>query len=313
MAFIHGKKTAVFLGEYDFSPVATEVSISASANPVDVTTFADAGAANLKAYGQGLSEGTFSISGMWATADLDPDDGGHRATIGSADKILGDWEAAGSTIPVALAKSTVANTLFPNGIQILDLTPVTMISGLIQSWNVTSPVDGVVALDAELLGNATSATATTSNKVGGTPKYGVSICHSYVDDTLTDTASSPFTWNGADDTVKKSSVVEVGTDAHDFGALVQIHVLDNTLDVACSIEAHHGTSGTVADWGADFWPTGAGALAARSIGSKAVAYNPGVGGTDGHWAISITPETTPTAGGEISIFAAVSIFAVALL
>jgi len=301
MAFIHGKKTAVFLGEYDFSPVLREASVTASANPVDVTTFADAGSANLKVYGQGLSDGSISISGMWSNSDLDPDVDASRTAV-APDEQVKAWEFAGTEFPCLIARNTTATTAAPSGILVPDLTPCTMITGLVESWNASSPVNDVVALDAEIMGASTS-----TNVVGGTPMLGYSICHNYADSDNTTATSTPLVWN-SESGAKTTSWVQVsGTNANDYGAVISVHVLDNTMDQNVAITIQHNTAdpGTPAEFGTDLlWPT-SGRLVAGAIGSKSVAYNPGTNNTDGYWRLTCTPAAS--ASGELSIIAAVCI------
>ena len=308
MAFIHGKKTAVFMGPYDFSGHIRQVGISASTNPIDTTTFANAGANNLKSWTSGLRDGSISIGGMWSLSDLEADDGAHRPPV-AADQQIKTWQEAGTEFPVLVPKNTTANVNAPNGFLVPNGSPAAMITGLIQEYSVSSPVDDIVALDAEVMGASTSA-----NVVGGTPTQGYTLCHNYCDGTLINTISTPFVWDGAATTARTSTLVEVSTaDDHDFGAVIHVHVLDNTLDAPASIVVSHSTGVGAAEFGTDLlWPTAA-PLAARTVGAKSVAFNPGPNDTDGHWQLTVTPTATPTAGGEISIIAAVSILSTALL
>ena len=300
MAFTHGKKTAVFYGPYDWSPAFREVSTSASSNPIDVTTFADAGANNLKAYGAGLRDGTVTLGGLWSgTLDLDPDQGAAR-TIAAPDVLVKTWNDAGTEQPVTVVKTTTANTLAPNGYLVPDNTPAQILNALVQSWDTTAPVDDVVSLDVELMG-----TKSTDNDIGSIPVLAKTICHNYCDGTTGDTVSTPFVWSAVGTAANSAWVQVNAANNHDYGAVICVHVLDNTVPSAITLDVQiqHGEDGaTGVEFGTNLLWT---ALSFDTVDSKIVAFNPGTGGTDGYWRISVTPSGSTT--GELSIIASVAI------
>lgn len=303
--FKHGKKTAVFYGEYDWSPVFTTANTTASTDPIDVTTFADAGANNLKSYGAGDRMGTASLSGMYTgrSLDLDPDQGAAR-TAAEPDELVKTWNDAGTDKPITVARNTTATTAAPNGFLVPNDTSAYVMNGIVSSWDVSSPVSDVVSMDLELQG-----TASSSNVIGGIPLPAKTIAHNYCDGTLTDTVSTTLVWNGVS-TATQTDWVEVGANDNDYGAVICVHVLDNTVTGGTlSIVIQHATAGTgqgagtaTAEFGTDLLWT---ALAADTLGSKIVAYNPGANNTEGFWRLLVTPSAVVS--GELSVLASVSI------
>jgi hypothetical protein len=153
---------------------------------------------------------------------------------------------------------------------------------------------------------------------------GVTIEHGYVDGTTTNTTSTELVWNSsgaaASTTWVKAGVDNLnGGDAsgnnNDFGAVITIHVHDNTVvgdglaaDGDLTITIQHATDGAgtgAAEFGTDLlWPA-ASKLTNQTLGSKQVAANPGTDNTEGWWRLTATPTGVST--GELSVLCSVAI------
>lgn len=124
--FVHGKNVAVNLGSYNLTPYFNSMSQSRDVGTAETTAF---GSAN-RTYVVGMKEGMVSLEGMF--------DG----TANAVDEVLANvlGAATGSTMTVLHGGTTVGRTcvvLVPNE----------------TSYEVSSPVDEIVATSAEFQAN----------------------------------------------------------------------------------------------------------------------------------------------------------------
>lgn len=166
MAFIHGKKTAVFYNGANLSRFFNEASISQDVETAETTAFGD----DAKTYITGLKDGTMSLSGMF--------DGGTDAIDAVLTSTLG-------------AESPDVATVVPGGPA---TAGATSFSAEVRetSYEISSPVGDVVAANLEVQatggvdrgvllagGSMVSASATTSGIDNGssTANGGVGYLH----------------------------------------------------------------------------------------------------------------------------------------
>lgn len=124
--FVHGKNVGVNLGEYNLTPYFNSASQSQTIGTAESTAFGSAD----RTYVVGMKEGSVSLEGMF--------DGTATAVDEVLNNILGS--ATGSTMTVLHGGTTVGRTcvvLVPNE----------------TSYEVTSPVDDIVATSAEFQAN----------------------------------------------------------------------------------------------------------------------------------------------------------------
>ena len=125
----HGKDLTPLIDEKDLSGFLTSVSVTASDDPADITTF---GSNGYKQYVSGLKDVEFSMEGLFA------------ASTTAADDIVNylDGAVAGSTKQVVT----------------IDVDGTTggrcwMLNGDLTTYDISSPVDGIVGMSAAIQGS----------------------------------------------------------------------------------------------------------------------------------------------------------------
>lgn len=168
MAFLHGKKTKVYLGGYDVSSYFNEASSANSVETGETTTFGVTGDA--KTYVTGLRDGTISLSGLF--------DGAANAIDDQLSSILGSDTSShllyGITGLAAVNDPVRFGAVRPTSYQIS--SPV----GDVVSASAEFQADGGVLLGiglnpttASASGNATSKDQTASTTRGGVYQFNV--------------------------------------------------------------------------------------------------------------------------------------------
>lgn len=123
--FVHGRNTAVFIDQFDFSGWFREVTSSSEVETAETTTFSTA-TKPAKTYIAGFVDGTFSLSGMF--------DGTADAIDEEIQVRLG--QEANTLFTIAPSGTTVGNRVF-------------MAQGIPTSYEVASPVSDVVSVSIE--------------------------------------------------------------------------------------------------------------------------------------------------------------------
>lgn len=126
MAFLHGRKTFVYIDQYNMSAYFNTASIKTPIETAETTSFAD----SQKKYIGGLADGTFSLGGMF--------DGAAAATDIVLRGII--QPTVDSVITVVRSSLTVGSTVSTGG-------------GILTSYDVSSPVGDVVSVSAEFQGS----------------------------------------------------------------------------------------------------------------------------------------------------------------
>lgn len=186
MSFRHGKNTQVIAGAYNLSAYFNDASSSASIETGETTTYGQ----NAKTYITGLSDGTFSLSGLF------------DADANTVDPVLS--AALGSDDPVAI-------TIAPEGTTIG--RRVKSGNSIYTSYEISSPVADVVSVSAEA-----QITAGIAN--------GVSL-HSLTAETATGNATSVD--NAASSSNGGVGFLHVTANAHNASTTFKIqHSADNS-------------------------------------------------------------------------------------
>lgn len=113
MAFVHGKSTTVYLGQYDLTGFCDTADISQAMEPAETTTFGS----SAKTFIAGLRDGTISLSGNADYASGAIDDVLNAATDGSQKYVtIGTGtEAVGSRCKLATIRQTQYGQSIPVG------------------------------------------------------------------------------------------------------------------------------------------------------------------------------------------------------
>ncbi len=179
-SFRHGKGVRPLVDEKDLSPFLKEVTVSASMDPAEVTTFQD----NDKNFIGGLRDVTMSMEGLYAASTLAVDDVSNYL----------DGAFGGSTrlvVTVDMEGTTGGRSLMMTGDQV--------------AYDISAPVSDVISISADVQGSqgysggrmlrpASAATTTGSNTgvatpgttvAGGTTGGGVGHFHLTAQSTLT--------------------------------------------------------------------------------------------------------------------------------
>lgn len=302
MAYTHGKSNLVYWGEYDWSWVFNQVQITAETETLDTTTFGQTVSTGLRSYMNGTPSGSVSLTGFYdGTRDLDPDIDSLRAADARPDETIKTWAESSTVTEKPLTIIHGGANQSANYVA-ADNSPVSVINTMVSSWDVSSPVNDLVAMSVDLNG-----ISSTTTPIGGFRLKGKTIEHGYADSDNTTTTSTQLVWNGVG-TAATTDWVQVSTsNDHDYGAVITIHVLDNTVDQDVAITIQHDTTagGAPAEFGTDLlWPTSA-RLTSQTLGSKQVGFNPGTDNTEGYWRLTATPAAA--ANGELAVLCSVSI------
>jgi len=154
---LHGKNARIFVDERDLSPFLKSVTVTASLETADVTTFADA---DDRAHIKGLRSATFSFDGLFSAA-----------TAGSTDVTsdIANWlddqleSTAKNVLTLSLQDSTHGRAQ--------------MLTGDITAYDISNPVDELVtlAVDYEASGGYSGGVMLMNNRAftttGSSTKY----------------------------------------------------------------------------------------------------------------------------------------------
>lgn len=181
--FKHGKGVRPLIRQYDFSPFLNNVTVSASMDPAEVTTFQD----NDKNYIAGLRDVTVSFDGFFSASTV----AGSTEIANICDDALGSTSSPFG-VTVAVDSSTGGRAL--------------MMQGDVSSYNTEVPLTDAVSLAVDVQGSGgyrggvvlrplSAATSTGSNggvgpvlgstAAGGTTGGGVAHLHLVSASTLT--------------------------------------------------------------------------------------------------------------------------------
>ena len=192
MPFRHGKNTKVLVDQFDLSSYFNDVSLSASVETAETTTFGVSGGA--KTYVSGLSDSTVTTSGLFDGA------------AGAVDEIIGN----------ILSSDTDVNfTVAPDGGMTLGARCVSG-QAIETKYDVTSPVSDVVSISCDFQVDAEASRAVILAPLS----------------TVSATGTSTSVDNGAASTNGGSAILHVPTNTRNGTIIVKIqHSSDNTTFV----------------------------------------------------------------------------------